>query len=310
MKNQNSCKLATKRYELGSMNNKIHGIFWVLVCCVTLSTMTALVRHVSDLGLGAAQIVFIRNLTAMTILVPFVFFKRSQIDLKIYNPKLYSLRIVVGITSMILWFHGLGVMPLGTATALSFTTPIFVSIMAVLFLKEKMGWHRWGAVLIGFVGALIILRPSSESFNHASFYIISACLFQACALIIVKKMIAKESPFTMMFHMHLWMGVVSAPLAIFVWQELTKEQLVWCYGIAVLSIIGQYGIAKAYSLVDVTLTLPFDFTRLIIASTIAYFAFAETPDIYSFIGAGIIIISSTYIAYRETRKKTISSAKY
>jgi drug/metabolite transporter (DMT)-like permease len=271
--------------------------------------MTAVVRHVSDMGMSATQIVFIRNLLAMSILLPFVLFKRKEIDLKIQNPKLYTLRIVVGITSMILWFEGLGRLPLANATALSFTTPIFVSILAVLLLKEKMGWHRWLAVFIGFVGALIILRPSSESFNNASFYIIAACMFQACALIIVKKMISRETPFNMMFHMHLWMGVVSAPLAFVAWTELSRAELLWCYLIAALSIIGQYGIAKAYSLVEVTLTLPFDFTRLIIAATIAYFAFAEVPDVYSFIGAGIIIISSTYIAYRETRKVKIAPEK-
>ena len=116
-------------------------------------------------------------------------------------------------------------------------------------------------------------------------------------------MMAKETPFNMMFHMHLWMAIVSMPFAVIFWEELTREQLLWCYLIAALSIIGQYGIAKSYSLVDVTLTLPFDFTRLIIASILAYIFFAEVPDIYSYIGAGIIITSSTYIAYREAKRK-------
>jgi drug/metabolite transporter (DMT)-like permease len=115
----------------------------------------------------------------------------------------------------------------------------------------------------------------------------------------------------MMFHMHLWMGVVSAPLAIYFWTDLSREELLLCYGIALLSIIGQYGIAKTYSLVDVTLTLPFDFTRLIVASILAYVFFAEVPDIYSYIGAGVIIASSIYIAHREAKKgrEIISSAK-
>ena len=284
------------------MTKEVRGILWVLVCCVTLSSMTAIVRHVSDLGLPAAQIVFIRNITAMSILLPISYFYRSRIDLKIHNPKLYALRVIVGITSMILWFHGLGKLELANATALSFTTPIFLSIMAVFFLKEKMGVHRWSAVFIGFIGAVIILRPGMAEFNPASFYVLGGCLFQAMALIIVKKMISKESPFTMMFHMHLWMGVVSCPLAIYFWQDLGQNELMWCYGIAILSIIGQYAIAKTYSLVEVTLTLPFDFTRLIVASILAYIFFAEVPDIYSYIGAGIIIASSIYIAHREAKK--------
>ena len=275
---------------------------WVLVCCITLSSMTAIVRHVSDLGMSAAQIVFIRNLTAMSILLPISYIYRSRIDLKIHNPKLYALRVVVGITSMILWFHGLGLLELANATALSFTTPIFLSIMAVFFLKEKMGIHRWSAVFIGLIGALVILRPGFAEFNPASFYVLGGCLFQAMALIIVKKMISKESPFTMMFHMHLWMGIVSTPLAIYFWTDLSRDELIWCYGIAILSIIGQYAIAKTYSLVEVTLTLPFDFTRLIVASGLAYMFFNEVPDIYSYVGAGIIIASSIYIAHREAKR--------
>ena len=268
--------------------------------------MTAIVRYVTELGMSAPQIVFIRNITAMSILVPLSFYHRKRLDLKIYNPKLYSLRIVVGITSMVLWFHGLGHLPLGNATALSFTTPLFLSFMAVFVLKEKMGIHRWSAVVVGVIGTLIILRPGYEGFNSMSFFVLGGCFFQSMALIIVKKMISKESPFTMMFHMHLWMALVSLPLAVWFWTDLTREQLLWSYGIAILSIIGQYGIAKTYSLVEVTLTLPFDFIRLLIACTLGYFFFSEVPDIYSFIGAGIIIASSIYIAHRESRKSKIN----
>lgn len=292
-------------------SKELRGILWVLICCVSLSSMTALVRQVSDLGMSAAQIVFLRNLAAMTILLPLAYYFRRNLSLKINDPKLYSLRVVVGITSMIFWFHGLGLMPLANATALSFTTPIFLSLMAVFFLKEKMGIHRWSAVVIGLIGTLIILRPGADDFNDASFYVLAGCFFQSLALIIVKKMISKESPFTMMFHMHLWMGIVSLPLAVYFWTDLTREQLLLCYGIAVLSIIGQYGIAKTYSLIDVTLTLPFDFTRLIVASILAYIFFHEVPDMYSYIGASIIVASSIYIARREALKgrEIISSAK-
>jgi drug/metabolite transporter (DMT)-like permease len=159
--------------------------------------------------------------------------------------------------------------------------------------------------MIGFLGTLIILRPGVNEFSLAAASVLAGCFCMAIALIIVKKLTDTETPFNMMFHMHLWMAVFSIPLAFTHWYPLSGNMLLWCYGLAVCSIIGQYSLARAYTLVDVTLTLPFDFTRLIIASIVAYFAFGEVPDIYAYIGAGIITASAVFIAHREARLRKL-----
>ena len=282
-------------------SKETRGILWTLVFCLSFPLLTAVVRHLTDLGMPSPQIVFMRNISAVLLLVPFIFLRKEKLDLKIRNRNLYFLRIIFGLTSMMLWFYGLGRLPLATATALSFSTPIFAALMAVIFLKEKMGLRRWSAVAIGFIGTIIILRPGVMDFNLAAASVLGGCLFMSIALIIVKKLTNTETPFNMMFHMHLWMGVFSIPLAFINWQVLNLNMVLWCVALSVFSITGQYALARAYTLVEVTLTLPFDFTRLIIASIVAYYAFAETPDIYTYIGAGIIICSSIFIAHREAR---------
>ncbi len=281
------------------------GIAWTLVFCVSFPILTAIVRHLTDLGVGSAQLVFIRNMVAIGILVPFVFLRKEKMDLKIRNRSLYFMRIIFGLTSMTLWFYGLGRLPLATATALSFSTPIFAAFAAVIFLKEKMGVRRWAAVIIGFLGTLIILRPGMAEVSLPALAVLGGCFFMSIALVIVKKLTNTETPFNMMFHMHLWMGVFSIPLAFTHWHLLNMSMFIWSVALAVCSIIGHYSLARAYMLVDVTLTLPFDFTRLIIASVIAYFAFGEVPDVYAYLGAGIITASAIFIAHREAKLRRI-----
>lgn len=284
-----------------TLSRETQGILWTISACINFPILTAIVRHLTDLGMESPQIVFIRNLTALTILIPFIFLRKEKLDLKIRNRSLYSLRILFGLASMTLWFYGLGRLPLATATALSFSTPLFVAIGAVVLLREKMGIRRATALIFGFIGTLIILRPGIVDFNLAAVAVLGGCFFMSFALIIVKKLTSTETPFNMMFHMHLWMAVFSIPLGIIYWHDMTQEMLIWCYALAVFSIAGQYSVARSYTMVDVTLTLPFDFTRLIIASIIAYFFFHEVPDFWAYVGASLIIGSAIFIAHREAK---------
>jgi drug/metabolite transporter (DMT)-like permease len=152
------------------------------------------------------------------------------------------------------------------------------------------------------LGTLIIIRPGFEVINHGAYIILAACFFMSIALIIVKKLTASETPFNMMFHMHLWFAILSLPLAFIHYHGMSMDKLAWSYGVAVFSIIAQYSVAKAYSLIDVTVATPFDFLRLVIASVVAYFAFGEVPDKWAYIGGISIILSTVYIAHREAIK--------
>jgi drug/metabolite transporter (DMT)-like permease len=284
-------------------NKKLEGIVYTLIACVTFPLMTAIVRYLSKMGMDGVEIVFWRNMTALTLLVPFVFFKRSGISIRINNKTLYFARVIFGLASMTLWFYGLGMLDLATSTALTFSAPIFTSIMAVVLLKEKMGTRRWSAVFIGFIGMLIIVRPGISELHGGALFIVSGCFFMSIALIIVKKLTDTETPFSMMFHMHLWFAVLTLPFAYRYWHGMDANKLFWCYGVAVFSIIAQYSVAKSYSLIDVTVTTPFDFLRLIIATIVAYYAFGEVPDKWTYLGGAIIISSTIYIAHREMMRK-------
>ena len=286
-----------------NMTKEIKGIIFILISCVFMAVMTAVVRHISDLGMGSTELVFLRNIIAVFLLLGVVAVRREKPTLKINDIKLYFWRVVVGLAAMLIWFYCLGKLELAQATALSFSTPIFASINAQIFLGEKMGRRRWTAVIIGMLGTLIILRPSADM-NHAALYVLFSCFLMSIALVLVKKMTATEKPFNMLFHMHLWMAAFSLPLAAVYWQPVSAEVFYWCILLAALSTVGHYTLIRSYSLIDVSLTVPFDFTRLVWASLIAYFAFAEVPDAYTYAGAAVIVTSAAYIAYRERVRKS------
>ncbi len=284
-------------------DKKTQGLIWVLVACISFPVMTAFVKQLRELGMSAGEVVFWRNSVALIFLIPFAFLRSAKVSLSINNKKLYFLRVVVGMASMVLWFQGLGMMELADSTALSFMQPIFTSILAVIILKEAMGVRRWSAVVAGFIGTLVILRPGFEEVNQGAYIILLACMFMSMALIIVKKLTSSETPFNMMFHMHLWFALLSLPMVFIDWSGISGGEFAWACGVAIFSILAQYSVAKSFSLMDVTLTMPFDFLRLVVASVVAYFMFNEIPDLWTFAGGGLIIGSAIYIAHREAVKK-------
>lgn len=285
------------------MTRELQGILWILISCVFMASMTAIVRHMAIFHLSSVEVVFMRNFISVALLLGIVGLKKEKPTLKILDVKTYFYRVTVGMTAMIIWFYALTKLPLATATALSFSTPIFASVAAVIFLGEKMGVRRWGAVIAGFVGTMIIIRPGIAVVDPAALYVLGSCFLMSIALVLVKKMSKTEQPFSMLFHMHLWMAVFSLPIALFIWEAPSLDAWLWASLLAVFSTAGHYTLIKSYSLVDISLTLPFDFTRLIIASIIGYFAFSEIPDRWSYIGAAVIVGSAVYIAHREAMKK-------
>ena len=121
----------------------------------------------------------------------------------------------------------------------------------------------------------------------------------------VKKLSATEDTFSMMYFLHLWMGYMALPLILFTYEEMTLQIILWGIGLAVISICAHYTLVRAYSMVDLTLTAPFEFSRILMTSGFAYVFLGEIPEPESYIGAAIIVASAVYIARREALKSKI-----
>jgi drug/metabolite transporter (DMT)-like permease len=269
----------------------------MLAATAVLTCMHATVRHVSD-GMHSFEIVFFRNLFGLVAILPLAL--RAGIgNLKSRQPGLQLLRSAFGLVAMFTWFYALSVVPIAQATALSFTSVIFGSIGAALLLGERMRLRRWSAVLAGFAGTLVILRPGFGNVDPAALIVVLSSICWAGALLTVKRLSATDSVVCIVTWNSILLTVLSLPVAIPVWVTPSTEQLLWLSLIGLLATLGHLAMTGAFKASDATVVFPVDYTRLLWATVIGYLAFGEIPDIWTWIGGTIIFASTTYIAYRE-----------
>ena len=247
-------------------------------------------------------ICFYRCLMGLIIITPFVArnnFRALQTD----NMRLQILRALINIISMICWFTAIGMMHLEKATALGFTTPLFTTVLAVIVLGEVIRFHRTAALLLGFVGILIIIRPGYMPFEFGTILMLIASFSFSFVLIFVKKLSATDSSLTIIFYHLLYMTPAFFILSLFYWQSISLDQLIIFSLMGTSGLLSHWCLAQAFKMSDTTFVMPLQFTKLIWASLIGLFIFSEQPDIWTWIGGVIIFISVVYITYREAFKK-------
>ena len=265
------------------------------------SFMGACVKLLSD-DLHPVIICFYRCLMGLIIITPFVAknnFKALQTD----NMRLQILRALINIISMICWFTAIGMMHLEKATALGFTTPLFTTVLAVIVLGEVIRFHRTAALLLGFIGILIIIRPGYVPFEFGTVLMLIASFSFSFVLIFVKKLSATDSSLTIIFYHLLYMTPAFFILSLFYWQSINYNQLVIFSLMGASGLLSHWCLAQAFKMSDTTFVMPLQFTKLIWASLIGLFIFAEQPDIWTWVGGIIIFISVVYITYREAFRK-------
>ena len=284
------------------INNKFITVTLLAISATLFgSFMGAGVKLLSD-DLHPIIICFYRCLMGLIIITPFVArnnFRALQTD----NMRLQIFRALINIISMICWFSAIGMMHFEKATALGFTTPLFTTVLAVLILGEVIRFHRTAALLLGFIGILIIIRPGYVPFEFGTILMLIASFSFSFVLIFVKKLSANDSSLTIIFYHLLYMTPVFFILSLFYWQTITLDQIIIFSLMGASGLLSHWCLAQAFKMSDTTFVMPLQFTKLIWASLIGLFIFAEQPDIWTWIGGIIIFISVVYITYREAFKK-------
>lgn len=278
------------------------GFALMMLATVALTLMHALVRHLSA-QLHPFEIAFFRNLFGLMVLIPLLL-RSGRISLVSHQPRLQILRGVLGVTAMLSWFYALSVVPLAEATTISFTSVIFASIGAGIFLREPMRLRRWIAVCIGFSGVLIMLRPGFQSVDEGMLIALFASVCWGISVVVVKQLSGSDSVVSIVAWMGIMLSLLSLPAALWVWQWPTSTQLGWLVVVGTLATAGHLMATRALQLAEATAVLPLDFIRLVWASVIGYLVFSEFPDFYTWLGGGTIVASASYILYRESGRAT------
>ena len=265
-----------------------------------LSTLMVIFAREAAAELHPFVVTFFRCFVSFLTMLPWMM-RGGASGLKTNKIVFFTLRGFVSFVSMVSWFYGVTLVPIATATALNFTAPLFATIGAALILGETVRFRRWAAIALGFVGVIIILRPGVAAFEIGLLFILLAAFATGLNSVTVKFLARTESPATIVAYMTLYLTPLSLIPALFVWRWPNWIELGWLLALGVVGTLAHFATARAYRLADASACAPFEFLRLPVAAVLGYFLFAETLDIWTWLGAGVIAGSTVYVAHREAK---------
>lgn len=277
----------------------IRAIAFMMVGGLSMVLMQASVKLLSD-ALHPFVITLFRALLVFIIILPILLWNGLG-TVKTSSVKLQVIRGSVGGVCMLCMFTGFSLVSLPEATSLLFTVPIFATILSVMFLSERVGIKRWGAIFLGFAGILVITRPD-VSLNLGHLLLLSAAILWSISIVIAKKLTEKDTIISITF----WQAMGCVPLALiaslFVWETPTLIQLLYLLGIAGLGTLGHALVYASLKLGKVSFLLPLDYIRIIWSTLLGFLLFGSLPTLYLYAGTFLIISATAFISYREIQK--------
>ncbi|QTD55587.1 DMT family transporter [Parasphingorhabdus cellanae] len=282
-------------------NRPIAGIVMRLAAMLALAIMFAFVKLAGEQGVHVTESLFYRQLTAMP-LICFLIWRSAAGWSAIRSNKhgLHILRSVLGIFAMGLNFWAITLLPLADATTISFTVPIFATLFAALFLREQVGIPRWSAVLIGFVGVLVVIQPGGDMIPALGASVaLAGALVTASVTLVIRMLGRTETSIVTIF----WFSIYTLPgLAVCAYiYGGGHDAKTWAYllGVGIFGAIGQLTITQSLRFAPVSTIMPMDYSALIWATIIGIVVFHQWPSLSIWFGAPIIIGSGLFIAWRE-----------
>ncbi len=269
----------------------------MITAMVSFTIMAALVR-VAGREVPALEIAFFRNVFA----VPFFFalaIQQGWAGLRPVNIRLHGLRALNGMLAMAATFSALTMIPLAEATSLGFASPLFATLAAMLFLGERIRFHRTTALVVGAVGVLVILQPGAQEVSLGAGFALAGAFFVGVAAVIIKKLTATDSPVSIAFWMVALQTPLSLPAALYVWVTPSWEVLGIGFLLAFFGTVGHVAWGRASSLAEVTQLQPFEFVKLPLAALFGYLAFSESIDLATWLGGLLIFAGAGWSTHRD-----------
>ena len=282
------------------LSPSVLAVLFMILSGFFATTMHCLIRFATE-DHHPFEVAFFRTIFVLIIFLPLVA-RNGIASLKSNNVKLQTFRAIVGSVAMLCMFYGLSITELAKATALMFTVPIFATILAILFLKEFVGIRRWIAMLVGFSGALIVLRPDIE-LGFGPLLILCASLMWSSSMLMAKTLTKTDTISSITFWQAAGLIPATFILAIQVWEWPSLSQLFMFLMIAIAGTLVHWFLNEALKRAEISALLPLDYLRLIWSVSMGFIFFNELPKAGLWFGAALILGASTYIGIRQTQKK-------
>jgi len=280
-------------------NSLRQSLFWITGALISFLTMAIAARELSD-TLSPFVIVFFRTLVGFLIIsacITFYGVKHISTD----QISFHFLRNSIHYLGVVAWITGVGLIPLAQVFALEFSVPIWVAILAVIFLKEKMTIGKLIAITLGFIGVLIILQPGIIEIEYGSIVVLFAAFCFSIVHVCTKFLSKKDNASIILFVMFSMQLPVSIIFAYVFWTPPSWEDLPWLIFVGVTALSGHYTLTRALMLADATVILPIDFLRMPLIAILGYFLYSEPFSVYIFIGAVLIFGGNYFSIYMEQR---------
>ena len=276
------------------------GIILRIGAVIVIGIMFLLVKIAGNSGVHVAESLFWRQLAGLPVAVAWLWWSRDLASIRTRQPGGHALRMILGIAAMGLNFTSMILLPMADATTFGFATQIFATILAALFLAEPTGKYRWGAVIMGFTGILIALRPGQDSIDSTGIIVaLFGALLTSCTVIQLRRLNRTETPGAIVF----WFSLTSiVPLGIaqlFVYRSHDAETWAVIGGLSLAGAIGQILLTASLRYASVATIMTIDYGSLLWTALLGYVAFADVPSISVLQGAPLIIGAGLVIAWRE-----------
>ena len=279
--------------------NNVKGIGWMLLSGIMFIGVTGIVRYLGD-EMHPIQAAFIRYAFGIVLVVP-VILRVGLYGLLSTRIHLHASRGLVHGIGVMLWFYAMSRLPIAEVTALGFTTPIFTTAGAMLILGERVKSYRVAGILVGFIGALIVLRPGLRIIDFGAVAMLIAAPLFACSLLMAKVATKTESSSVIVALLSIFCTLTLLPLALVYWRTPTTEEWSLLFLTAIFATLGHYCLTRAFQSAELSALQPFSFLQLVWATLLGLVVFSEQPDLWLWLGAGVIVFSATWIGRQEVR---------
>ena len=276
------------------------GIGFMIGGMFALVLMDAVAKWLVEVNLSPVQVLAIRSLIIVSIILVFLLARGELKALKTQRPFAHGIRGALGFAAPFCFFLALKQLPLADATVVFFASTFILTALSALVFKERVGIHRWGAVITGFCGVLIAINPEGNGELSAYLLVLCSAFIYALLLLSGKRLSEQDSVISLVFSFNLMIGLVAIPLLPLVWVSMSWPVVGILVLLALFAICGHFLLTSAFSKAQISAIAPFEYTSLVWATLVGYVFWLDIPSLQVWLGAAVIVLSGLYVMYRES----------